>query len=323
VVEGLYLEDWRSIMAAFRLWLQGGNPYGPYTGFLGELQPAGWFAYPPSSLPIGGLVALLPWQLSGLLFVIANIVCFELWSRRTSGRSGVLWMLLWLPLAHGLIIGQTSLLIVFAVLAAEALYAQRRDRAAGLLLALALLKPQIVLLPVAWLLLRAARERRLSVPLMCVGLTAALWAGAMIISGPEIVADWGASLGTYSGKMFNRPLIFLPLGPVVALAGGLLWWRHGRTDWLGALLLLNTLVYPLSVAYMCVALAVVVVRWRRGWAAYPLALSWLLPIVMAAPERSELAVALLLQSISLTGLLAGLLPQLPLRLWRRAATPAR
>jgi hypothetical protein len=223
-------------------------------------------------------------------------------------------------MAQGLILGQTSLLVTLAVLAAEAAYGRRRDRLAGLLLALTLLKPQAVLLPVAWLLLRAARERRLGAPLVCVGLTVALWGGAVLISGPQIIDSWLAGLQTYSAKMFNRPLVFLPLGPLLALLAGLLWWRHGRGDWLGALLLLNTLVYPLSVPYMAVALAVVVVRWRRDWAAYPLALSWLLPLLINMPERTPAAVALLVQAIALTALLAGLLPRLPLPLGRRAVS---
>ncbi|MBX0327550.1 glycosyltransferase 87 family protein [Oscillochloris sp. ZM17-4] len=239
---------------------------------------------------------------------------FERWARRTSGRSGLPWMLLWLPLAQGLVLGQTTLIVLAALVFAELYYNEGRERRAGLLLALAVLKPQVAILAAAWLLLRSFRERRYQLPLTFFGISAALWLVAVIIAGPQIVPQWVAGLVVYDDLLPDRLLLFPPLGPLIGLMAVLLWWRHGRGDHFGLLILLTMLFYPLSVVYMTSAVAFVVIRWRRDWPWYPLALSWIIPLAFPLVVRTPDTIAALTQSIVATGMLAGLLPQLP---WRR------
>jgi uncharacterized membrane protein len=70
---------------------------------------------------------------------------------------------------------------------------------------------------------------------------------------------------------------------------------------------------------MTSVIAFVVIRWRRDWPWYPLALSWLLPVAFPLVIRTPDSIAALTQAIVITGLLAGLLPQIP---WRRPAAAA-
>lgn len=317
------LTDWRALMAGIRYWLAGGNPYGPYPGLAGELYPPGFYPYPPPTLVLGTPLALLPWQLSGLILTLASVVGLERWARQTSGRSALPWMLLWLPVLQGLVIGQTTLLALVGLLFAELAYRRSRDWRAGLLLALAVLKPQAVILPAAWLLFRAARERRWGLPLAFLVVSTTIWVAALVAAGPGILPRWVDGLRAYDDNLPNRPLIFPPLGPLLALLAGVLWWRRGRRDALGALLLLNTLLYPLSVIYVAVGVAVVVLRWRDDWPLYPLALSWLLAAVLTPAVRTPDSIALLTQAIVATGLLAGLLPRLPWPARLRLRSPAR
>lgn len=308
-----WLRDWRMFMAAIRHWLAGGDPYGAFAGFLGAEHHAGAFGYPPPALVLATPLALLPWQVTGLLFVVASAVAFERWMRRSSGRSGLPWLLLWLPLVQGLVLGQTTLIALVGLLFADLYYAEGRERRAGLLLALAVLKPQTTILAAGWLLLRALRDRRWAMPLTFAGVSAAIWGAALLIAGWQIVPQWVAGLVVYDDLLPDRLLLFPPLGPLVGLLAGVLWWRYGRGDLVGLLILLNTLFYPLSVVYMTAAVAVVVVRWRPDWVWYHLALSWLIPPVVALQARTIDSIALMTQAIVITGLLAGVLPALKIK----------
>jgi len=310
-MEEFWLRDWRMFMAAIRHWLAGGDPYGPFTGFTGVAHHAGAFGYPPPALPLATPLALLPWQLTGALFVLASALAFELWVRRASGRSGLPWMLLWLPVVQGLVLGQTTLLVLVGLLAAERYDAEGKGGRAGLLLALAVLKPQVAILAAGWLLLRALLARRWATPLSFLGVSAAIWAAALLVAGPQIVPQWIQGLVVYDDLLPDRLLLFPPFGPLIGLLAALLWWRHGRGDTFGLLLLVSLLIYPLSVIYMTAAVGVVVIRWRRDWAAWPLLLSWLIPIIIPLTVRTTDTIAALTQSIVITGLLAGLLPGLP------------
>lgn len=304
--------DWRSLMAGIQVWLAGGNPYGVYPHPLGYPVHAGWYSYPPPTLLLGTPLALLPWQLSGPLMLLVALVAFELWVRRASGRIGLPWLLLWLPFTQGLWIGQTTMLALLGLVWAERCYRQGRERQAGLLLALAMLKPQIGVLAAGWLLLEAVRARRWRLPLTFAAVTASLYAAALLVAGPQIYAQWFGGLTGYRAALPDRPLLFPPLGPALGLLAGLFWWRHGRRDHFGGLLLLNTLLYPLSVIYIAVGIAFVVVRWRPDWPWYPLLLSWVVAFAFPLAVRSPENVAALTQSIIASGLLAGLLPRLPL-----------
>ncbi|NTV65668.1 MAG: DUF2029 domain-containing protein [Oscillochloris sp.] len=311
--------DWQLVIAAVRFWLVGGDPYGPFPRLNGEMTFVGAFAYPPPVLLLGVPLALLPPVLSGLLVMGLAVVGFEVWARQSGGRrSALIWLPLWLPLAQGLWIGQLTLISLVGLALAELAARQRKDRLAGMLLALAILKPQTVLLPVAWLLVVALRERRWALLASFAALSAALWLAPLLVAGPQIYTQWLVGLDGYDQFLPNRPLLFPPFGPLLGGLALLLWRRHGRSDIFGLALLANTLIYPLSVIYVATAIALVVIRWQPRWAWYPLILSWLIPIVFPLAVRTPDTIAGLTQAIIATGLLAGLLPPLP---WPRRGSP--
>ncbi len=310
--------DWRSLMAGIQLWLAGGNPYGsyPHPVFPGTMVHVGWYAYPPPTLILATPLAILPWPLSSAIMLLICIVGFERWVRQRSGRVGLPWLLLWLPFAQGLWIGQTTLLALVGLLWAERAAEEGHDLRAALLLALALLKPQVGILPAACLLLAALRGRRWRLLGAFAAICAALWGGTALALGPQIYARWIAGLGGYTSVIPDRPLLYPPLGPLLGLLALALWRLRGRGDAFGLALLVNTLLYPLSVVYIAISVAAVVIRWNPRWPWYPLALSWLVPLAFPLFVRSPDSIAALTQAIIATGLLAGLLPQIPWRLPR-------
>ncbi|NTW97424.1 MAG: DUF2029 domain-containing protein [Oscillochloris sp.] len=304
--------DWQLVVAAVRFWLAGGDPYGPFPRLNGQITFVGAFAYPPPLLLLGVPLALLPYWLSGALMTLLAVVGFEVSARRSgAGRSALIWLVLWLPLAQGLWIGQLTLISLVGLVLAELAYRRGQDRLAGLLLALAILKPQTAILPAAWLLVVALRGRRWGLLASFAALSAALWLGPILVSGPQIYAQWLVGLDGYDQFLPNRPLLFPPLGPLLGAMALLLWQRHGRGDLFGLALLLNTLAYPLSVIYVATAVALVVIRWSPRWPWYPLALSWAIPMIFPLAVRTPDTIAGLTQAIIATGLLAGLLPPLP------------
>jgi hypothetical protein len=307
----IFFTDWQLVIEAVRVWMAGGNPYAAFRHPDGHMLFVGAFAYPPATLLLGAPLALLPAWLSGLLVALLSVVGFEVVARQGGGRSALIWLPLWLPLAQGLWIGQLTLISVVGLALAERAYRRQQDGVAGLLIALAILKPQTVLLPAAWMLLTALRERRWVVLASFASLSAALWGGALLVSGPQIYGQWLLGLEGYDQFLPNRPLLFPPFGPLLGVMALLLWHRHGRGDIFGLALLVNTLVYPLSVIYVAVAIALVVIRWRPAWPWYPLALSWVIPIAFPLTARTPDTIAGLTQAIVATGLLVGLLPGLP------------
>ncbi|MEI7643886.1 MAG: glycosyltransferase family 87 protein [Chloroflexales bacterium] len=314
--------DWRSLMAGIQVWLAGGNPYGsyPHPVFPNTMVHVGWYAYPPPTLFLATPLALLPWPISSTIMLLVCAIGFERWVRLRSGRVGMPWLILWLPFTQGIWIGQTTMLVLVGLIWAEHAFSEGRDIRAAVLLALVMLKPQVGVLPVAWLLLSALSGRRWHLLALFAAISAALWGGAALIAGPQIYAQWIAGLGGYTSAIPDRPLLFPPVGPILGLLALLLWYRHGRGDAFGLALLVNTLIYPISVVYIAIAVAFVVIRWRRDWPWYPLVLSWIIPVVFPLVIRTPDTIAALTQAIVATGLLAGLLPGLPWRLAHRVST---
>lgn len=304
-----FFADWRLLISAILHLLGGGDPYGAYTSFEGIRYRAGYFAYPPPVLLLIAPLALLPWWLSGLLVQSVSVVGFDLWARRTTGRSALPWLIFFPPLFQGLQIGQTTLIALVALMFAELSYRAHRDIRAGVFLAFAMLKPQIGALAIAYLLFEGLRAGRWRVLGAFAAASAALWGGAALAFGPQIYGDWLAGLSAYRGLRPDRPLVFLPLGPLVALLA-LALWRRNIADGFALALLINTLLYPISVLYTISALAFIVVRWRRDWEIYPLAAGWLVPVIFARlPASPDMFIAAI-QAAAAFGLLVGLLPRL-------------
>jgi hypothetical protein len=305
-----WFADWYALVGALTHWLAGGDPYGPYPTPNGTLFEAGYYAYPPPSLLLAAPLTLLPWWLSGLLVQAVAIVALERWVRRDTGRSVLPWLLLWPPLIQGLLIGQTTLIALAALLHAELAFRERRDRAAGLLLALALLKPQVGLLAVACLLLMALRARRWRFLAGCAGASAVLWGGAAVVLGPAIYAQWLAGLQAYSAALPDRPMLFPPLGPLLLLAALLLWRRGRRADPFALALLAGTLAYPLSVLYILSPMAFALMRLRPTWQPWALALAWAAPLLLARLPPGPDALIASVQAMAALTMLAALLPPL-------------
>ncbi|PDW00144.1 glycosyltransferase 87 family protein [Candidatus Chloroploca asiatica] len=305
--------DWRLLVGATQYWLAGGDPYGAYILPDGLTFEPGWFAYPPPVLLILIPLTVFPWFITGLLVQILAVVGFEYWSRQTTGQMTLVWMVLWLPLLQGVVLGQTTLLVVVVLLLAEFARRQGLLVAAGLLLALAILKPQAVALPVLWLLSLALIRGQWSLLVAFFLSSLLLWGTTLLLAGPEIYLWWLRGLQAYRSILPNRPLLFPPAGWLLGGMACFLWYRYGRGDPFGLALLVNTLIYPLSVVYVALALAPVVMRWRPQTPWYPLVLSWFIPLFFTQLPRTAETIAATTQLVVATALFAALLP--PLR-WR-------
>jgi hypothetical protein len=332
--------DWRSLMAGIQIWLAGGNPYGsyPHPLFPGTMTHVGWYAYPPPTLILATPLAILPWPISSTLMLLVCVISFDRWVRQRSGRSGWPWLLLWLPFTQCIWIGQTTLLFLVALLWAERAAEEGQDVRAAILLALTLLKPQVGILPAAWLLFDALLRRRWRLVGTFAAISTFLWGGTALVLGPQIYAQWIVGLGGYTTAIPDHPLLFPPLGLILGLLALTLWHLRGRGDVFGLALLVNILIYPLGVIYIAISVAIVVIRWNPRWPWYVPALSWVVPMMTPLDVRADIVpggggllarviptvfplvahtpeiITGLIQVIIATGLLAGLLPRLH---WRR------
>ncbi|HSB89200.1 MAG TPA: glycosyltransferase family 87 protein [Anaerolineales bacterium] len=182
--------------------LRGDNPYAASTteaiqrGVYGRLALPGEdqvaFAYPIYVVAFTGLLCFTRdfsvVQAVGMTALIHLLVVAAVLARRLSRWAAPArlwpWVLAWAvlvyPNARAVLLGQLS--VVVAALVLGSLYAlqRRRDALAGILLALATIKPQIVLLVIPWLLFWSVARRRWG---MLNGFAAAL---AVLIAVPMI-----------------------------------------------------------------------------------------------------------------------------------------
>lgn len=246
-ISPIYSYDWRIFMAAANQWWNGGNPYGQ---LLSPVLPAGAFAYPPTALswmclflPFGGF-GFYVWtalQLGGWFLIIRRYL-----------RSQVV-LLCWSPLVMHLILGQNTLAVVLALWAATA--AKRRGFMWGTVVAWALTKPQVALIPVIWLLWKDRRE-----PHRC-----AFWsgiiAGTVALAVPPTLADpaiWGAWLNSLNDYR-ARVLLMAPwqgFGALVLIAAAVLWYGRyrGRQEDAGWQWWLSAALFPQGALYSSVVL---------------------------------------------------------------------
>ena len=217
----LYQIDWRIFMAGAEMWLSGENPYGRLSAEFG----AGAFAYPPTALP--WLALFVP--LGGLGFYVWTLLELLFWWLliRKSERAQLM-LLLWAPLLLHLVEGQSSLMVVLALWAASR--ARQRGLLWGVALAWALTKPQVAIVPAAWLLWtdRAAPLRW------------RLWAGLALgtlglalpatLVNPNIWSDWLTSLTAYRERILQMAAWQGPSVVLFALAA-YLWQRSRRGGW--------------------------------------------------------------------------------------------
>ncbi len=210
--------DGRFLHVAGAMWLRGLSPYDSHAfdsaaRLLGvpAIGPFG-FAYPPTVAPLAMLLGSLHSRASDVFLGALNVaaalsIASLLWrllpfsplrrARRDVAAFAAVAVLGSPFAAHVLWMGQTTLLSLAALLGGWHLGVVRgRVVLGGMLLATSTLKPQIVALPLAWLLLE--RSWRLA---FAVGATGSLLSvpAALASGGPLAMArDWGHALASYA-----------------------------------------------------------------------------------------------------------------------------
>ena len=184
------------------------------------------FAYPPSVIPACTLLGLLPWKGTQALWKAANtiflvgsvLLAFRLLSASRLARNDkyLAWSFAFAlsPTITVLLVGQSSLLVLFAALLAMVSCASGKPWPAGLSLALVLTKPHLSF-PLVLLFLVRRRYKITSIALAA--FTVLAIAGLYI--GHSSVDTYVRSLGEYAS--WNRPTNPRLVG-IQNLTGGLL-----------------------------------------------------------------------------------------------------
>lgn len=272
----LFGVDWAIFMDAARVWLHGGDPYGP----IGRWS-AGAFAYPPTALPWLAVFSLLGPASFGLWLGLQLVLWWRLIRRDNRGQ---LQLLVWVPLLMNLYGGQSTLAVVLALWAATR--AERRSWGWGVVVAWALTKPQVALLPALWLVWqdrRAPDRWRFAGAIL---LTTLLLALPATIARPLIWSDWLHALTAYRGRILQMAP-WQGWGLVLLVPAAYLWWRSASGGWQWWL---TAAIFPSVSTYSAVVL-LPVLRPRAGaWPAAGLALAgvlqgpitpWTLPLILA------------------------------------------
>lgn len=269
-----YQMDFISYWAAAKLGLAG-NPAAAYdfaahravelqATMVGGLP----FGYPPCFLLLAAPFGLFPYPSAAVAWVVLTFACYAVAVRKCA--PGALWLALSLPpVLVNAITGQAGFLTA-ALFVGGAVLLPKRPLAAGLLLGLLVVKPQLgLVLPFA---LVAAREWRAlagaaasSVGLLLVGLivfgwqTYAAWvgqAGLFASVASEGLAGWHRMASVYAALRFaglgaGPAWILHGLVAFAAIAATILLWRR-RAEWgarIGALAAATLLVSPYMFGY--------------------------------------------------------------------------
>ncbi len=186
------------------------------------------FVYPPwIAFPLAP-VTLLSWPRVEFLFAIlaplallATVwawmrLCPPGFDRVTSAAVCVLILASW-PAVWGCYQRQPSLFVMAAMAFAILLFRRRSDIAAGVLLSLASVKPQLVLLLGAWLFLIALRHRRWRF-VAAFPASIAVLIGASAVAFPGSLAHWTHAALAYTHAAGKVSLLTHLLGPRLGLA---------------------------------------------------------------------------------------------------------
>ncbi|MBI3287145.1 MAG: DUF2029 domain-containing protein [Chloroflexi bacterium] len=272
------------------LLLEGRNPYSAEVtrdiqlGMYGRLarpdEDQVAFAYPLYvALLIAPLVgfpypqAQALWSAALLFTTVASVLLSLSWVGWRPSRLGsillVLWALFLYPIARSLILGQFSLLVLALLVTALWAFRTQREGWAGIALAGATLKPQMVFLLIPLLLAWAVGTRRWRVILGFLGAITVLialpwlWLPGWPVPFLAGLPEYQRYSGAYTGSLSPLALTLAPLpselqGPLVfllglALLGATLWawyrlWRDKAVDlyWPLGLAILATLLVPMQ-----------------------------------------------------------------------------
>lgn len=251
--------DFVQYWAASRVVLSGGNPYDWNALLAAERQaqpgmPAAVMMWnPPWTVTVTALPAMLPYEagrivwaaLSASMLVLSAGLLWHCWCGKAQRRMPALAAVLWFPASvFALVMGQVSPVMLLGL--AGFFYFERRGRlaAAGAAAALTLVKPQVLLLFWAALLLWSLHRRRWRLIMGAAGTIAALSALPMS-ANPGIFADYldalrnrppdyfvGPTLGTLLRLVAGWRFVWLMYVPAAA---GLAWlwfyWKRRRDTW--------------------------------------------------------------------------------------------
>lgn len=232
-----------------RLWLGGVDPYGPAGD--AALGTASGFAYPFPAVLLSAPFALLPlaWAATAwaLLSLAAALSLPAVVQERPPAWAFAL-MLAYFPLWASLEEAQWGpVLLLFALLSVRRLH-RGRPAAAGFVLPLVLLKPQVgiaLLAAVALYALRAGAGGRWWAGLVLGGL---VWWGGSLLIAPGWPLAWLEQLRAYESEAQNVvDARALPGALALALALGaaiIAWWRRDATLVLAAALPAALLLLP-------------------------------------------------------------------------------
>ena len=200
------------------------------------------FGYPPSAIPACVLLSRLPWDAANVIWKLLNLaflagcvlLTFRLFPDLRLAPEGkyLAWSLVFAfsPTVSVLLVGQSTLFVLCTALLSLFLAEQRRPGAAGICLALSLIKPHLVLPLVGFLLVR----RHYRVVLVASVATAVLVLAGLHL-GHDSVEGFLRALQLYAAwnKPTNPRLVGIPnlavaafglpvpVGTIVALGVGL------------------------------------------------------------------------------------------------------
>ncbi|MBI5960976.1 MAG: DUF2029 domain-containing protein [Chloroflexi bacterium] len=286
-----------------------------------EGEDLGYFAYPFYTLflvwPLVYVsyawasaiwMVLLEVCLIGSLFLLLNLFGWR--PRPWLLALLLLWTLIYYPAARGLLLGQVGHVVYFCEVLTLWALAKKRDRLAGVALAISTVKPQMGFLFVPFLLLWGWQFRRWNF----VGSFGAMWGGLMLVSfalEPGWIGGWVDQLQQYTSyTAIGAPVEvlsqeYLGLGQAgewvinLALWSLMLWaWYRvlihrdsERLDWTIMLTLTVThlsavrtatphfVVFTIPLVFYFRALVYANRRWGSLWIAVCLLMLWLLPWV--------------------------------------------
>jgi len=146
--------DFPAFYSAARIWQKGGNPYNLQTQCAEEIpirgEPCLPFAHPPVLLPLVALVSNDDFESSyhrwGLILLVVLPLCVAPFYQLSHDWRASLQSVLFMPVFLAIALGQDTPLILLGVLLWAWLLTIKKDVPAGLVLSLAVVKPQIAVL---------------------------------------------------------------------------------------------------------------------------------------------------------------------------------
>ncbi|HEY6447136.1 MAG TPA: glycosyltransferase family 87 protein [Acidobacteriaceae bacterium] len=200
------------------------------------------FVYPAHAAFVLWPLSRLPWRAAriALTALLPPLVALSAWMwMALGGLTRHRWMVVALvacswPAIWAYQQTQLTVVVLAAVAAGCFLLSRNLDVLAGILFALATIKPNLAGLVILWLVVQMAIQRRWRfLSAFCVG-TAGLVVASMILF-PGWIGHWIIAAREYSNTPFKLPLLSLMLGHVAgmalagALAAGVVWrlWRLG------------------------------------------------------------------------------------------------